>query len=113
MNHQKNFCPGWSVVVSRYDDLSRKTTAELAETMTDAKDDLWSVVLHGALAAVIIFVMIVMVMLEIGNYPEYPEGAPRPVRAAFLLPEQYSIEGAHPDIHVGNGPPRHEETLWK
>lgn len=102
----KKFCSKARVIVSDDKELSLLTTKE---------GDLFEEILSGILVAAIIFVVISIVLLEIGNYPNYREGAPRPSRPVQLH-EYHMIEGARAlfDHHHDRGLPRNEETsLWK
>ncbi|NLT24669.1 MAG: hypothetical protein GXX82_16625 [Syntrophorhabdus sp.] len=101
----KNFCSKARVIVSEDNDLSLLTTSE---------GDLFEEILNGILVAVIIFVVVWMILAEIGNNPNYRSGAARPGRQLGLH-EYYAIEGARApsDHHHDRGLPRNEETLWK
>ena len=107
MTPSKNFCSQSRVLI--LDDRL------LAKLMTGKRKDRILEILSGTLVAVMVFVVIAMVMTELGNYLESHRGAPRPGREASL-PEYYSIEGARAsfDAHHDSGLPRNKETsLWK
>ncbi|OPX99581.1 MAG: hypothetical protein A4E60_02722 [Syntrophorhabdus sp. PtaB.Bin047] len=101
----KNCCPQARVIVSDDKELSLLTTKE---------GDLFEEILNGILVAAIIFVVVWMILSEIGNNPNYRSGAARPGRPLGLH-EYYAIEGARAtsDHHHDRGLPRDEETLWK
>ncbi len=101
----KNFCSKAPVIVFDDEELSLLTTRE---------GDLFEEILNGILVAAIIFVVVWMILSEIGNNPNYRSGAARPGRQLGLH-EYYAIEGARAssDHHHDRGLPRNEETSWR
>ena len=77
-------------------------------------DNLFENVLNGILVAAMIFVIVWMILTQIGNNPNYRSGAARPGRQLGLH-EYYAIEGARAssDHHHDRGLPRNEETSWR
>lgn len=77
-------------------------------------DNLFENVLNGILVAAIIFVVVWIILTEIGDNPNYRSGAARPGRQLGLH-EYYAIErGRAPsDHHHDRGLARNEETKWR